>query len=237
MPAEQAKRENMLVNLGCNLLIPILILSKLSSDEWLGAQNALLLAIAFPLGYGIYDWSQRRTINLISILGLLNVLITGIVGLLELAGIWIVVKETSIPLLIGVFVLISMKTEKPLVKQFIYNDQVIDVPKIEAELEARDKKAEFEKLFEKCSYIMAFSFLVSAILNFVVAKLIVTAPGGTQEFNEQIAKMTGLSYIVIAIPTSIISFFAMYQLFKGIKALTGIGFMDAVQGAEEGKPK
>lgn len=233
MPSAPPRRENLFVNLLCNLLAPIFILSKLSSDERLGSQWALVLALAFPIGYGAYDYYLRKKVNLISLLGIANALITGLVGLLELDGLWIIAKETSIPALIGLFVLLSMKTDRPLVKTFIYNDQVIDVEKIERELDRRDNKPAFNKLFEQCSYIMAFSFLVSAILNFVVAKIIVVSPGGTEEFNQQIAKMTWVSYIVIFVPSTLISFYAMWKLFSGIRQLTGIRFVEAVHGASE----
>ena len=141
------------------------------------------------------------------------------------------------PILIGVMVLMSMKSKNPLVKTFIYNDQIIDVDKIEKELEARNNKPAFDKIFQQSTYILAFSFLISAVLNFVIAKAIVTSPGGTEAFNQQIAKMTWVSYLVITVPVLAISAYAMYKLFHGIKELTGISFTDAVHAPEESEKK
>ncbi len=238
MPKPSPKKESLLLNLVCNIVAPTLILSKLSGDDRLGPQIALITALAFPLIYGIYDWIRRDYLNFISVIGFLGTLVRGSIGLLELDGIWVVVSETTMPILIGVMVLLSMRSKSPLVKTFIYNDQVIDVEKIEQELEARNNKPAFEKIFEQSTYILAFSFLISAILNFVIAKAIVTSPGGTEAFNQQIAKMTWVSYIVITIPTLAISAYAMWKLFHGIKELTGISFMDAIHThEEEKKPK
>ena len=46
-----------------------------------------------PLSYGVYDYIQRRNINLFSILGFANVGLTGVIGILELDGIWVAVKS------------------------------------------------------------------------------------------------------------------------------------------------
>ena len=48
MPGPTPPRENLLLNLGCNLVAPLLILSK--GTDHLGAMPALLVALAFPLG-------------------------------------------------------------------------------------------------------------------------------------------------------------------------------------------
>ena len=50
-----AKKNNQLIELIINIVIPSLILMKLSAEQYLGTVNALLLALAFPLGWGLYD--------------------------------------------------------------------------------------------------------------------------------------------------------------------------------------
>lgn len=42
------------------LLIPLLILTKLSDPAYLGQQYSFFLAIAFPIGYRIYDFNQKK---------------------------------------------------------------------------------------------------------------------------------------------------------------------------------
>ena len=82
---KDAKKENTFLNLGFNLILPILLLNK--GKQWFGsyletyfenvAVGVLLLAIAFPVGYFIYDYVKRSKYNLFSILGLISVLLTG----------------------------------------------------------------------------------------------------------------------------------------------------------------
>ena len=66
--AENAK-PNQLVELTVTLIIPSLILMKLSGPEKLGAAYALVLALSFPLAWGIRDFWNRRKLNLFATLG------------------------------------------------------------------------------------------------------------------------------------------------------------------------
>ena len=51
---EKAKRpNNTLLELVFNILIPSMILMKLSGDEYLGTVPALIIALLFPLGFGL----------------------------------------------------------------------------------------------------------------------------------------------------------------------------------------
>ena len=72
-----ARRENPLLSLLLNIVVPVIILMRFSGDEWLGPVNGLLAALAFPLAYGIFDYSQRRTLNFLPIVGVVGILLTG----------------------------------------------------------------------------------------------------------------------------------------------------------------
>ena len=129
MEAEKHKRENPLINIAMNVVIPTLILTKLSKPEYLGQNMGFVVAIAFPVAYGIYDLIFRKKYNLFSIIGFISVLLTGGIGLLKLDGGWIVVKETSIPLLMGIVVIVMERFNKSFIK--IIFKEVIDLEKIE----------------------------------------------------------------------------------------------------------
>jgi hypothetical protein len=75
-----AAKNNTLVELLITLIIPSLILMKLSGPENLGAVYALLLALAFPLGWGVRDYLLQRKLNLFAALGLVSILLTGGIG-------------------------------------------------------------------------------------------------------------------------------------------------------------
>ncbi|MFN3161931.1 MAG: VC0807 family protein [Pseudohongiellaceae bacterium] len=92
------KPENPWVNILFNIIIPVIILNQLTRrlDEN-GPVIALVVALLFPLGYGIYDYLTRGKKNWLSLLGLVNVSFTGGMGLFQLEGIWFAIKEASFP--------------------------------------------------------------------------------------------------------------------------------------------
>lgn len=119
LPKPLPKNENAFLNLLFNILLPILILNK--GSEMLGALAALGLALLFPIAYGLYDLAQRRKVNMFSIIGLLNVSLTGGLAVSGLGGFWFALKEAVFPLIIGVFVAGSALTKKPLIQTLVIN--------------------------------------------------------------------------------------------------------------------
>lgn len=216
------KKESLLINLLVNIVIPTLILTKLSGDQYLGVQLAIIVALAFPLGYGLRDFIQTRKINVFSALGFISVLLTGGISLLQLDPQYIAIKEAAIPGLIGLATLISVNTRYPLVKVFLYNDKVLKIEKVSAALRAHNAEGSMEKTLRIASYLVAVSFFVSSVLNYVLAKVVLVSPPGTVAFNEELGKMTALSYPVIVVPAMLVMFCALFYLFRNIHKLTGL---------------
>ncbi|CAA6806145.1 MAG: MFS transporter [uncultured Thiotrichaceae bacterium] len=215
-------KENPFVSIAINILIPAFVLFYLSNDEYLGSKLGFVVALSFPFFYGVYDFMQRRKVNFIAALGLINVLLTGGIGLLEIDNHWLAVKEATIPALIGLAVLASVKTKYPLVKTLFYNDLIVDTAKVEQALETRENKGAFDKLVVRSTMILSSSFLVSSVLNYILAKMIVVSAPGSAEYNQELGKLTLMSYPVIVIPSMIVMGFAFWYLYKGIKNLTAL---------------
>ena len=205
--AAPPKRENVWLNIGLNVLLPSLLMSK--GEAWferLGAFDfigrfvpsqeinqpavVLIVALAFPVVYGIYDFVTRKKYNFFSILGFVSILISGGVGLLELDKDWIAVKEAAIPALFAIAVLISLKTPFPLIRTFLYSPEIFDVPKVELALKERNNETPFEMLIVRCTLYLAGSFVMSAILNFALARYFIQSETGSPEFVKEMGKMT-----------------------------------------------
>jgi hypothetical protein len=137
------------------------------------------------------------------------------------------VKEAAVPTVIGIAVLVSLKTKKPLVHTMLYNPQVIDVQRVDAALEERQSRAGFDRLLVTSSYLLTLSFLLSAVLNFALARYLLVSPSGTAAFNAELAKMHVLSWPVIVLPSLIMTLFALWRLLSGLKGLTGLS-MDEI---------
>lgn len=224
--ANKQSTSGLLFELAICIILPTLILKKLSADEQLGSTYSLILALALPLGFAIYKFYREKKFGLVPILGFISILLTGVIGLLELDPKYIAIKEAAVPAVIGLATLISLKTPYPLVKTFLYNDMIMQTAKIESALNSKNNQSAFESVLTNATYLLAFSFLVSSILNYVLAKIIVTAPAGTAEFNDQLGTMTLVSYPVIIVPCMLIMIFAMFYLFKRIMKLTDLRLED-----------
>jgi hypothetical protein len=218
----EQKKKNPLIDILINVVAPTLILIKLSKPEYLGQINALLLAVAIPFGYGLYHLIKEKKVEYLSILGLVSVLLTGGIGLLELDGFWIAIKEAAIPLIIGIVVLVSTFTPYPLVEKMLFNPEFMEKDLILENARQKSNETNLQKRLRATSYIVVLSFGLSAILNFVLARVIVTAEPGSVLFNEQLGKMQGLSFPVIALPTTLVLAFALYFLIMGIRKYTGM---------------
>ncbi|MBC8010290.1 MAG: MFS transporter [Burkholderiales bacterium] len=234
-PPARPQRENLLINIACTIIAPAVVLAQLSNPERLGPVVALVIALAFPIGYGVWDFLQRRKFNFVAGIGFASTLLTGGFALAQVDGIWFAIKEASVPAVIGLMVLLSTKSKRPLVREFIYNDQVIDVSKVDAALAARGARPDFERLLGQAAIMVTLAFLLSAVLNFVLARLIITAPALTEEFNKQVSKMTLWSYVVISLPTMAMMMWAVFRLLAGIKKLTGLE-LEQVFHAQPEKP-
>ncbi|PTX92450.1 VC0807 family protein [Opitutus sp. ER46] len=216
------KRENVLLNLLCNIVIPTVILMKFSTDRFLGPLWGLLVALAFPFAYGVYDLLVRRKTNLLSILGFISVLLSGGLGLMKVGGLGFAIKDAAVPLVIGAAVLLSLRSKKPLVRELLLNEQIVDVEKVTAALEARQTMPAFDRLLRNASLWLAFAFVGSAILNFILARWILRSPPATPEFNAELGKMHILVWPVIVIPSMVVLMYVFWKLMRGLSELTGL---------------
>ena len=129
--------------------------------------------------------------------------------------------------------LFTQRTKYPIVKMIILNREIIRTDDLYAALSENNFTDEFEQRLGLASLIVAGSFFVSSVLNYVLAKMILVSPPGTPEFAEELGKMTALSYPVIALPSTIILMLAIWYLFSQIKKLTGEDFESFLVTAEK----
>lgn len=221
--AEAAKppKGGFLANLAFNIILPVLILSRMSGEDSLGPSLSIVAALAFPIGYGIWDLRQSGKINPFSVLGVVSVFLTGGISLLQLDPQYIAIKEAAIPAIIGIAVLFTQRTRFPLVKTLILNAQLVQVDSLYAALANNGKTELFERRMAQASFIVAGSFFVSSVLNYVLAKVILVSPPGTSAYSEELGRMTALSYPVIALPSTVILMAAIWFVFSQVRKLTG----------------
>lgn len=249
MPDPKTPKEHPLANILVNVIVPVLILSYLSKDPdlqerlgkiarpWhIGPLKAMILALALPLGYGAWYYFKTRKGNFFSALGLISVLLSG--GLTVYlwnkngtvkpnAGLLFGLKEALIPLVLGVAILFSHRTATPLIRVFLYNDSIFDIPKIENRVIAISAQADYERLLHRATKLFATSFFLSSLMNLVLAQWFFLgfdagASDALETYNAIIAKVTGWGFAVIGVPIMIFLFFTLRCLLKGLGDLTGM---------------
>ena len=133
-----------MISLAINILIPTVIMMRYAGDDKLGAMNALLLALAFPFAYGVWEMAKTRKVGWVPILGLISIAISGGIGLLKLPASYIAVKEAMIPGILALAILISAWIGKPLARVFL--DAIIG------------------RFFESFAVVVTFGVLASSLV-------------------------------------------------------------------------
>ncbi|MDQ2778666.1 MAG: MFS transporter [Pseudomonadota bacterium] len=224
------KKPNALLEIAVTILVPALILMKLSGEHQLGTVRALLLALAFPLGWGLWDGWTRRKLNWLAVLGVVSTLLTGGIGLLALDPFWLAVKEAAVPGLIGLVILGSVWTRTPLIRMLVFNATLFNVDRVHQALDERKNTSRFEQQLRTGTVLLAATFFFSAVANYILARWVVNSPAGTEAFNQELGRLTLLSYPIIAIPSMLMMMGLMFWLARGAKHLTGLDLGEMLQG-------
>lgn len=222
-----------LVDLLLSIIIPSIILMKFSGEDQLGATSALIVALSLPLSLGLYQLIRFKFANYIALLGLVSVLLTGGIGLLKLDVEWLAIKEAAIPAVLGFAVLIAARLRYPLLKKILFNPLVLNTEKISNILGQRGCNEIFEARLSRATYMLSGTFFFSATMNYLLAKMIVTSPSGSEAFNEELGRLTLISYPMIAIPSLIMMLAIFYFLWRGINQLTGLKLEEALASSPE----
>lgn len=230
MTSAPKKQENIFISLACNIFLPVVILNKLTPR--LGENGpliALIIALSLPIGYGLYDYVQRKHKNYISLLGVVSVLLTGGFALFNLSGFWFVIKEAAFPFVLGIGVFLSAFTRRPVMRLMFFNENVFNVRLIESRIKESGKEESLRVLFKNSTFFLSLSFLLSAILNFVLARRIfvdidplLTDLERNTILNQQIADMTWQSQLVILVPMMIVMMAILFYFLHRLKDLCGL---------------
>lgn len=219
---EKQRKPSMLANLAFNIIVPTLILTKLSSDDYLGPIYSIVIALSFPIAYGLHEYMQTKKTNFFSALGVFSVVMTGGMSLLQLDPEYIAIKEAAVPAIFGIVTLFSTRTKYPLVRTFLFNKEILQIDKVKASLQAHNTEQDFEHKLANASVMIAGSFFMSSVLNYILAKVILVSEPGSVAFTEEIGKMTALSFPVIALPSTIVLFGVLFYLLHHIQKLTDL---------------
>ena len=233
-------QENPFADIIINVLVPVLVLSYLSKegDElWhVGPMWAMFVALAIPIGYGLWHYFKYRQMNVFSLVGLFSVVLTGAITIYLWSGgasvrknaaLLFGIKEAVQPLVLGSLFLITHKMSKPLFNVFVYNDTIFDLSTIEAAIAERGTETEHKRLLWKATLLFFGSFLVSSVLNlglafYFLGDLDPLSADWRELYNSDVAKITGWGFVVIGVPIIVVGGCILWYLVTGLKRLTGL---------------
>ena len=235
MPESDAlkpKQELLWANLLFNVGVPVLLLMKGEAWLHLPAWAVLVVSLAFPVVYFFHDLRRRGRRNIVSIIGFVSVLITGGVGLMHLPASLIAIKEAVVPSLFAVAIVVSSLIGKPIVGAFLLNPDFFDTGKIDAAVGEKGVKKSFDALMLRGTLLLALSFVLSAVLNYILARMIIHSESGTEAFNVELGRLHLVSYFVVALPATLVGMFALWHVVSGIRKLTGYKLDDIMYAAQ-----
>lgn len=223
-PQSQSQQQpHPLTDLLLTVILPSLALETLSKPERLGPAWALVVALILPLGFGIYCFIQKRGLNFFSILGLVAVIVTGGLGLLNLNPVWFAVKEAAFPVFLGLAFPLSFYWKKPLVSELLLNPQVVNHTLLTDRLDTVEKVSGFRRLLGQASWALAGTMMLSAVANalLVLYYLKGTTPG-TEAYTQAIGRQNWVGFIVIGVPMLGVTMTLLFWLLGRLQRLTGL---------------
>lgn len=212
-----------LFDLLLTVILPSLALETLSKPERLGPAWALIVALLLPLGFGIWCFTQKRGLNFFSILGLVAVIFTGGLGLLNLSPIWFAIKEAAFPVFLGIAFPLSLAWGRPLVSELLLNPQVINHTLLTRALDTEEKRHGFQKLLSLSSWALAATMLASALANaWLVLWFLEGTEPGSEAYTRAIGRQNWVGFIVIGIPLTAVTAGLLFWLISRVQHLTGL---------------
>ncbi len=248
-PAKPQQQENPLLNIMINVMLPVVALGPLSKGDhdpltqavgeklWhIGPIWGMIVAVAFPLIYGIKDFIKTKKPNMFSVLGVVSVALTGGITLYTWnkdgsiknnAAQLFAIKESAIPLIFGLAILLSHWTKTPLVKTFLYTPELFNIPRIEKRITKTNADEPYRKILLEATITLAASFFISMLANYFLAmhfltKVDVKADNARIAYNEAVSKLTGWGFAVIGVPMMVFLMLALFRLTSGLTKITGL---------------
>jgi intracellular septation protein A len=215
------------VELLITIVAPSLVL--MQGNAYLGPVATLLLALALPLGWGLWQVTHQRSFGLMASIGVVSTLLTGGIGLMALDVKWLAIKEAAVPAVLGLVVAGSAWTRRPLINALIFNPNLFDVERVHKALAERNTEAQFEQKLRSATLMLSGTFFFSAVMNYILARWLVSSPTGSDAFNEELGRLTLLSYPMIALPSLGMMVWLLLWLGRCSKELAGLDLMDMMR--------
>lgn len=236
------KATKSLLNVLLSVLAPVLVLDNCSATGdkfWhLGTTWAMVVALALPIGCGIYSLVTERKIEAMTAFGLLGTILTGVVTIYANTGEalairpdtpwWYAAKEALIALLLAGAMMVKGGKEGSLLRACVYSDALFNIRGIENVVQNQGLVAGYENILKRASLMTSGSLFFSALLNFALALYFLLPVPGLPEteqavqYNYAVSKMTWMGYLIIGVPLLVTLYMVIRYLGKSLQQLTAL---------------
>jgi MFS family permease len=209
-----------LTQLVINFAFPLLILTKLSGPNQLGATGALMAALAIPITYELVNIVKRRKIQMISLIAIGGILVTGIIGLLGLSENWLAVRRSAV-YFAGAIGIGFCAAKGISVTEFLLK-QAVDWQTIQKSSKQTGNSQALKRYLLRSDIALVLIAALMSAVSFVLTKAIIDAPTGSAEFNQQYAELRVISLAAITGPLIVGLVCIVTFLLIKIEKLTGL---------------
>lgn len=217
MAAQQKRPSNLILQLVLNFVLPLFVLTRLSTGSALDPTRSLMLALSFPIIYEFYNIIKNKTLSLISIFSIGGIILTASISLLELSVGWLAARRSATYIIFMTGILLADKLGYPMVDKFM--SQIFNMQKLKKSLKG-DEKA-LKKIFKKHTYMVALLFGGIALINYILTLISISSPLNTPEFNQQYASLRIKSIFFITLPLLMGIIIILWQVISSLEKLTG----------------
>jgi len=225
--SEQNSHRAALIELVVNVAAPTAVLLFLAGDAYLGPVWSLVVALAFPLGHSLVTMVTAHRVSPIAILVFISVLLTGGIGLLELEVRWFAWKEAAFPFALGVAAVASVKTRWPALPTLLA--PLLDQDKVAQLLEERGQLQAHAAALGRATWQVGAVLVLTSVGTYAFARFMVTSATGTEAFNAELGRYTGLSLPVLGIPSTVLMVWVLRNVLIGIEEHTGVEIQELLK--------
>lgn len=210
-----------------SFVIPVVILTRFSSESSLGPTKGMILALAFPVVFEIYNVRKRRKLSMFSLLAIGGILVTGAISLLGLSEEWLSIRRAVPYLAASIAILVSIRIKHPIVNALL--PQVLDMDKITSHARKKHTLDELKQSIDRASYILSAVLFIIAVASYVLTRVVIVSETGTTGFNQEYAHLRVLSLPIITLPLIVGFAGVMLYLTNSIEKLIGLDIESVVK--------
>jgi hypothetical protein len=214
---------NPLAEILLTIVLPSLVLDQLSKPTSLGPFWALVVGLLFPVGFGAWCLWKKKGWNVFSVLGFVTILLSGGLGLLKLDAFWFAVKESAMPVMLGLAFPLTHRFGKPLINVLVMQPHLLNLKSLDASLVDGVKRRAFDAVLFRASCGMGLGMLGSAVSNFFLALwLLGGKEPGSEAFVRGIGRLNWMGLLVIGVPMTVVMMLVFVWLLRQIQRITGL---------------